>query len=121
MTAADEYALDTPTVRAFVASVRAAIAGAGSPAEACDAIRPGFARLLADPEWLAPEYARDPPESGVGGGVGQWVLFRAGDRAVTLFSLVVPPGAPTPGPDPPPGGLRRVVPGAPGGGNYQAS
>jgi 3-mercaptopropionate dioxygenase len=96
MTTADEYVLDTPTVRAFVASVRAVIAGAGSPAEACDAIRPGFAELLADPEWLAPEYARDAPESGMGGGIGQWLLFRAGDRSLTLFSLVVPSGAQTP-------------------------
>jgi 3-mercaptopropionate dioxygenase len=93
---ADEYVLDTPTVRAFVASVRAAIASAGSPAEACDAIRPEFAELLADPDWLAPEYARDAPESGMGGGIGQWLLFRAGDRSLTLFSLVVPPGARTP-------------------------
>jgi predicted metal-dependent enzyme (double-stranded beta helix superfamily) len=93
---ADEYVLDTPTVRAFVASVRAAIAGAGSPAEACDAIRPGFAELLADRDWLAPEYARDAPESGMGGGIGQWLLFRAGDRSLTLFSLVVPSGAQTP-------------------------
>jgi 3-mercaptopropionate dioxygenase len=96
MTTADEYVLDTPTVRAFIASVRAAIAGAGSPAEACDAIRPGFAELLADPEWLAPEYARDAPESGMGGGIGQWLLFRAGDRSLTLFSLVVPSRAQTP-------------------------
>jgi 3-mercaptopropionate dioxygenase len=93
---ADEYVLDTPTVRAFVASVRAAIASAGSPAGACDAIRPEFAELLADPDWLAPEYARDAPESGMGGGIGQWLLFRAGDRSLTLFSLVVPPGARTP-------------------------
>jgi predicted metal-dependent enzyme (double-stranded beta helix superfamily) len=94
--AADEYVLDTPTVRAFVASVRAAIAAAASPAAACDAIRPGFAELLADPHWLASEYARDAPESGMGGGIGQWLLFRAGDRSLTLFSLVVPPGAQTP-------------------------
>jgi predicted metal-dependent enzyme (double-stranded beta helix superfamily) len=94
--AADEYVLDTPTVRAFVASVRAAIAAAPSPAAACDAIRPGFAELLADPAWLAPDYARDAPESGMGGGIGQWLLFRAGDRSLTLFSLVVPPGAQTP-------------------------
>jgi predicted metal-dependent enzyme (double-stranded beta helix superfamily) len=94
--AADEYVLDTPTVRAFVASVRAAIAAAASPAAACDAIRPGFAELLADPRWLASEYARDAPESGMGGGIGQWLLFRAGDRSLTLFSLVVPPGAQTP-------------------------
>jgi predicted metal-dependent enzyme (double-stranded beta helix superfamily) len=93
---ADEYVLDTPTVRAFVASVRAAIASAASPAQACDAIRPAFARLLADRDWLAPQYARDAPESGMGGGIGQWLLFRAGDRSLTLFSLVVPPGAQTP-------------------------
>jgi predicted metal-dependent enzyme (double-stranded beta helix superfamily) len=93
---ADEFVLDTPTVRAFVASVRAAIASAVSPAAACDAIRPAFAQLLADPDWLAPEYARDAPESGMGGGIGQWLLFRAGDRSLTLFSLVVPSGAQTP-------------------------
>src|SRR4051794_41299716 len=107
MTADDEYVLDTPTVRAFVASVRAAIGGAASPADACDAIRPAFATLLADREWLAPQYARDAPESGMGGGIGEWVLFRAGDRAPTLVSPLVPPGAPTPGHGPPPGGPRR--------------
>jgi 3-mercaptopropionate dioxygenase len=95
-TAADEYVLDTPTVRAFVASVREAIARAASAADACDAIRPAFAELLEDPAWLAPEYARDAPGSGMGGGIGQWLLFRAGDRSLTLFSLVVPPGAQTP-------------------------
>jgi predicted metal-dependent enzyme (double-stranded beta helix superfamily) len=93
---ADEFVLDTPTVRAFVAEVRDAIASAASPAGACDAIRPAFAELLADPDWLAAEYARDAPESGMGGGIGQWLLFRAGDRSLTLFSLVVPPGAQTP-------------------------
>ncbi len=93
---ADEYVLDTPTVRAFIAGVRSAIAGAASPDAACDAIRPAFSRLLADSGWLAPEYARDAPESGMGGGIGQWLLFRAGDRSLTLFSLVVPAGSQTP-------------------------
>ena len=92
----DEYVLDTPTVRAFIAGVRDAIARSESPAAACDAIRPAFSRLLADPGWLAPEYARDAPESGMGGGIGQWLLFRAGDRSLTLFSLVVPAGSQTP-------------------------
>jgi hypothetical protein len=93
---ADEYVLDTPIVRAFIADVRAAIAAATSPETACDAIRPAFAALLADPAWLAPEYARDAPESGMGGGIGQWLLFRAADRSLTLFSLVVPSGSQTP-------------------------
>ena len=92
----DEYVLDTPTVRAFVASVRDAIARSSSPAAACDAIRPAFADLLADPDWLAPEYARDAPESGMGGGIGQWLLYHAEDGSLSLFSLVVPAGAQTP-------------------------
>jgi predicted metal-dependent enzyme (double-stranded beta helix superfamily) len=92
----DEYVLDTPTVRAFVADVRAAIAQAASPQEACAAIRPGFAELLNDPDWLPEQYREAAPESGMGGGIGQWLLFRAGDRSLTLFSLVVPPASETP-------------------------
>jgi 3-mercaptopropionate dioxygenase len=92
----DEYFLDTPTVRAFIADVRSAIAGAPSPAAACDAIRPGFAELLADPGWLPERFRLPNPESGMGGGIGQWLLFRAGDRSLTLFALIVPPGSATP-------------------------
>ncbi len=93
---ADEYVLDTPVVRSFVASVRKAIAGAGSPAEAIELIRPAFAELLADPDWLPAEYREAAPESGMGGGIGQWLLHRAGDGSLSLFSLVVPAGAETP-------------------------
>jgi 3-mercaptopropionate dioxygenase len=92
----DEYLLDTPVVREFVRHVRTEIAGAGSPADACDAIRPGFAALLADPGWLPDRFQEPDPESGMGGGIGQWLLFRAGDRSLTLFSLVVPSGSATP-------------------------
>jgi 3-mercaptopropionate dioxygenase len=92
----DQYVLDTVTVREFVATVRTAVAKAASPEEACDSIRPAFARLLADERWLPDEYAAPAPESGMGGGIGQWLLFRAGDGSLSLFSLVVPPGAETP-------------------------
>src|SRR5919205_3328601 len=96
MDARDEYLLDTPTVRSFVAEVRRAIDSAGSPAAACDAIRPRFAELLADDEWLPPRFHEANPDSGMGGGIGQWLLFRAGDRSLTLFALVVPAGSTTP-------------------------
>jgi predicted metal-dependent enzyme (double-stranded beta helix superfamily) len=92
----DEYLLDTPVVRDFIAHVREAIANAGSPADACDRIRPGFAALLEDPDWLPDAYAQPNPESGMGGGIGQWLMFRAADRSLTLFALVVPPGSETP-------------------------
>jgi 3-mercaptopropionate dioxygenase len=92
----DEFLLDTPTVRDFISDVRAAIAGAASPAAACDAIRPRFAELLADPEWLPAEFQEPNPDSGMGGGIGQWLLFRGSDRELTLFALIVPPGSATP-------------------------
>jgi predicted metal-dependent enzyme (double-stranded beta helix superfamily) len=92
----DEFVLDTAVVREFVAAVRGAVSRARSPEDACAAIRPRFASLLADETWLPDEYAAAAPESGMGGGIGQWLLFRAGDGSLSLFSLVVPPDAQTP-------------------------
>src|SRR5581483_11896362 len=91
-----ELVLDTSVVRSFVADAERAIAAASAPRAACDAIRPRFAELLADPGWLPPEYQAPAPESGMGGGIGQWLLYRAGDGSLSLFSLVVPPGSATP-------------------------
>lgn len=93
---ADEYLFDDATVRDFVTTVRDSIERAGSPEEACDAIRPAFGALLADADWLPAEYRREAPESGMGGGIGQWLLYRSGDRSLSLFALVVPPAAATP-------------------------
>src|SRR5436309_9898955 len=91
-----DFVLDTPIMRAFVAEVQAAIAGASLPQDACATIEPRFAELLADSRWLPDEYQAAAPESGMGGGIGQWLLCRADDGSLSLFSLVVPPGAQTP-------------------------
>jgi 3-mercaptopropionate dioxygenase len=91
-----EFVLDTPTVRGFVSEVQAEIAAASSSSEACERIKPRFAQLLADADWLPAEYQADAPESGMGGGIGQWLLCRAGDGTLSLFSLVVPAGSETP-------------------------
>jgi predicted metal-dependent enzyme (double-stranded beta helix superfamily) len=92
----DEYVLDTPVVQEFVSAVRQSIASARSPEDACAAIRPRFAELLADPDWLPDAYRESALESGMGGGISQWLLFRAADRSLSLFSLVVPSGSETP-------------------------
>jgi 3-mercaptopropionate dioxygenase len=91
-----EFVLDTPIVREFVSGVQATIADASSPDEACKAIRPRFAGLLADHGWLPAEYQAAAEESGMGGGIGQWLLYRAEDGSLSLFALVVPPGSETP-------------------------
>jgi predicted metal-dependent enzyme (double-stranded beta helix superfamily) len=91
-----EFVLDTPVVRAFVGDVEAVIARSISPEAACEAIQPRFSALLADPDWLPEAFRADAPESGMGGGIGQWLLYRADDGSLSLFSLVVPPGSQTP-------------------------
>ena len=67
---ADEYVLDTPVVRDFIGSVHSCIEASRSPADAIERIRPRFAQLLGDPEWLPDRYREPAPESGMGGGIG---------------------------------------------------
>src|SRR5262245_34672108 len=95
MTPADEFVLDTPAVRSFSAQVRAVLADS-RPGDALRLLKPAFAALLADPNWLPDAYRRPAGESTMGGGIASWLLFRAGDGGLSLFSLVVPAGAATP-------------------------
>ena len=92
----DEFVLGTAVVRAFVDDVRTTITATFSPEQACEALRPQFAELLGDPHWLPAEYQAAAPKSGMGGGIGQWLLYRAKDQSLSLFSLVVPSGSATP-------------------------
>src|ERR671934_91549 len=96
MAESDEFVLDTALVREFVAAVKESIRVARSPEDACSRIRPRFAELLANADWLPDEFRASAPESGMGGGIGQWLLYRAEDGSLSLFSLVVPSGSQTP-------------------------
>jgi len=92
----DEFFLDTPPIRQFIADVRHILAAHKDVSAGLDALRPRFTALLADPTWLPDEFATPYAQSGMGGGIGSWLLFRAGDHSLSLFSLVVPPGSATP-------------------------
>ena len=92
----EELLIDSPLVRDFVGEVLAVIGRGLAPEAACDLIRPRFAELLAADGWLPERFQEPAPESGMGGGIGQWLLYRAGDGSLSLFSLVVPPAAETP-------------------------
>jgi predicted metal-dependent enzyme (double-stranded beta helix superfamily) len=92
----DEYILDTSFVRGLIGAVRQHIAGSADPRSACEAIGPLFRDALLRDGWLPERFQRDVPDSGMGGGIGQWLLFRAADRSLCLFSLVVPSGSKTP-------------------------
>ncbi len=92
----DEYILDMPLLRDFIGHVQAIKAQAQSIPEALAALRPHFSRLLADPAWLPGTFRQPDAASGMGGGIASWLIYRAGDGSLSLFALVVPPGAATP-------------------------
>src|SRR5260370_29958446 len=87
----DEYIVDTPGLREFIDDVRAAVRRfPDDVAAGLDSLRPSFARLLADQTWLPHEFADICTTGGMGGGIGQWLLFRSADRSLSPFSLVSP-------------------------------
>src|SRR5690349_10699291 len=85
----DEFFLDTPAIRDFIDDVRRTLAGGADIPASLATLRPRFAALLADQEWLPDAFAVPYAASGMGGGIGSWLLFRAADRSLSLFSLVV--------------------------------
>jgi 3-mercaptopropionate dioxygenase len=90
------FLVDAAEVRALVDETRRITAAMPDPAARVEALKPAFARLLSADGWLPPEYASPDLESGMGGGIGQYALYRAEDGSLTLFSLVIPAGAATP-------------------------
>ena len=92
----DEFVLDNPRLRRFIAAVNGIRGSAADSRAAIDAIRPHFAELLADKTWLPMRYQEPAAEGGMGSGIGSWLLYRAGDGGLAFSSLVVPPGAQTP-------------------------
>jgi len=90
------YLVDAPEIRALVTETKRAAAEIGDTAARLEALKPAFAALLASDGWLPPKYASPDDTSGMGSGIGQYALYRAEDRSLTLFSLVIPAGAETP-------------------------
>jgi predicted metal-dependent enzyme (double-stranded beta helix superfamily) len=92
----DTYYVDSPPLRSFIDEVKTAIAEEEDAAQRVQRLRPAFSRLLRDQAWLPDEYLRPDPTGGMGGGIGNYLLYRSGDRALTLMSLVLPGGSNTP-------------------------
>src|SRR5207237_5711532 len=66
-----------------------------SPPEALVTLRPVLGELLAEDGWLPAELASG-ASGGMGGGIGQWLLYRSKEADLSLFTLVVPAWRSTP-------------------------
>jgi predicted metal-dependent enzyme (double-stranded beta helix superfamily) len=90
------YIVDTPEIRGLVEETQRLMAAEPDDARRIEALRPAFEQLLGTEGWLPDAFASADPDSGMGGGIGQYALYRAEDGSLCLFSLVVPPGSTTP-------------------------
>jgi len=90
------FIVDVPEIRALIEETERLASAVADTRARVEALRPVFARLLAAEGWLPEEFARPDETSGMGGGIGQYALYRAEDGSPCLFSLVVPAGASTP-------------------------
>jgi 3-mercaptopropionate dioxygenase len=90
------FLVDAQEIRALIDETRRVIAAVPDDAERVAVLRPAFATLLGAGGWLPDACARPDDASRMGGGIGQYALYRAEDGSLCLFSLVVPAGAATP-------------------------
>lgn len=90
------FIVDVPEIRSLIDETQRLAGTIRDPAARVDALRPAFARLLAADGWLPAEFARPDTTSGMGGGIGQYALYRDQTGSLCLFSLVVPAGSSTP-------------------------
>ena len=90
------FIVDVPEIRALIDETRRLSRSIPDHAARVEALRPAFARLLAAEGWLPVEFARPDDTSGMGGGIGQYALYRDEAGELCLFSLVVPAGSSTP-------------------------
>jgi len=90
------FLVDAPEIRALIDETNRLCATIRDEARRVEALRPAFAKLLAADGWLPESCARPDETSRMGGGIGQYALYRAEDGSLCLFSLVVPVGAATP-------------------------
>ena len=90
------FLVETPEIRALIEETQRIIERIPHDTDRVAALRPAFAALLAADGWLPEECARPGEGSRMGGGIGQYALYRAEDGSLCLFSLVVPASAATP-------------------------
>jgi predicted metal-dependent enzyme (double-stranded beta helix superfamily) len=92
----NQWVLDNPRMREFIGAIDAIRSKDIAPEAMLEQMRPHFTRLLADQDWLPAQYQEPFAGSGMGSGIGMWLLYRAGDGSLAFSTLVVPPGAETP-------------------------
>ncbi|MBF2009208.1 hypothetical protein ACF3DV_19300 [Chlorogloeopsis fritschii PCC 9212] len=95
--AEDQWFIDSSELRQFVTIVHEISSRTSyDRAETLSLLEPYFKQLLTTQNWLSERFVQPNPDSRMGGGIGQWLLYRSKDRSLSVFSLVIPPNSTTP-------------------------
>lgn len=92
----DDWLMHEPRVDHFVSEVKRIFRAPVSIEQRLAEARPIFHDLLMQDGWLPGEFVAHCEDSGMGEGIGTWLIFRSGESDLGLFSLVVDPGKTTP-------------------------
>jgi predicted metal-dependent enzyme (double-stranded beta helix superfamily) len=92
----EEFYVDTAPFAAFVRQVVETVEASARPEHAIAALRAPFATLLRDDRWLPEQFATPAERSGMGGGIGTYLLYRKTDHSLSISALVLRPGVMTP-------------------------
>lgn len=92
----DDWLIDEPRVERFVDEIRRVFREPVAVPQRLQEARPIFHELLMQDGWLPSEFSRRCEDSGMGEGIGTWLMFRSAEGDLSLFSLVVDPGKETP-------------------------
>ena len=79
------FLVEAAELQALIDETRHVTARFADAAERVEALRPAFAKLLAADGWLPAAYGRPDHSSGMGGGIGQYALYRAEDGSLCLL------------------------------------
>lgn len=92
----EQWLVDNPVFREFIDAVNEARISSDDPEEVIAAIRPHFEEIMKKDGWLPEKFMNPAEGSGMGSGIGMWLLYRSLDGSLAFSTLVVPPGAETP-------------------------
>jgi len=92
----DEFCVRTAPFCAFVRRVNEIVDAEALPERAIALLKPSFSALLVNDLWLPEEFARPAAVSGMGSGIGSFLLYRRSDHSLSISSLVISPGTKTP-------------------------
>ena len=91
-----DFFVNDPSVYQFIEEVELILEREQEIPQRLASLRSPYREMLEDKSWLPEKFRQMNPNSAMGGGIASWLIYQSAAKDLSLFSLVVPPGATTP-------------------------